>query len=86
MKMTRLLTVEDIAKFRHGPSNDIDLEVCISIFSMFHHSGRTPNIFLHSGNFCFLLISFANSLDPDQDQQNVSPDLDPNDNLPERTF
>ena len=25
-----------------------------------------------------LLITFANSLDPDQDQQNVGPDLDPN--------
>ena len=78
MKMTRLLTVEDIAKFRHGPSNDIDLEVCISMFSMFHHSERTSNSFLASGNYCFLLIAFANSLDPDQDRQNVGPDLDPN--------
>ena len=25
---------------------------------------------------CRLLITFANSLDPDQDQQNVGPDLD----------
>ena len=25
-----------------------------------------------------LLITFANSLDPDQDGQNVGPDLDPN--------
>ena len=25
-----------------------------------------------------LLITFANSVDPDQDQQNVGPDLDPN--------
>ena len=25
-----------------------------------------------------LLITFANSLDPDQDRQNVGPDLDPN--------
>ena len=30
-----------------------------------------------SGDFCRLLITFANSLDPDQDRQNVSPDLDP---------
>ena len=38
------------------------------------------NIFLASGNFCDLLIplKFANSLDPDQDQPNVGPDLDPN--------
>ena len=27
---------------------------------------------------CHLLIIFANSLAPDQDQQNVVPDLDPN--------
>ena len=27
---------------------------------------------------CLLLISFANSLDPDQAQRNVGPDLDPN--------
>ena len=28
--------------------------------------------------FCHLLITFANSLDPDQDRQNVGPDLDLN--------
>ena len=27
---------------------------------------------------CCLLITFANSLDPDQARQNVGPDLDPN--------
>ena len=31
-----------------------------------------------SSNFSRLLITFANSLGPDQDRQNVSPDLDPN--------
>ena len=30
-----------------------------------------------SGNFCRLLINFANSLDPDQAWQYVRPDLDP---------
>ena len=34
------------------------------------------NFFLASGDFYCLLITFANSLDPDQDQQNVGPDLD----------
>ena len=34
--------------------------------------------FLASSDFCQLLITFANSLDPDQDQQNVGPDLDSN--------
>ena len=33
--------------------------------------------FLASGD-CHLLITFPYSLDPDQDQQNVGPDLDPN--------
>ena len=28
-----------------------------------------------SGNFCHLLITFANSLNPDQDRQNIGPDL-----------
>ena len=30
------------------------------------------------GDFCRLLITFSKSLDPDQDIQNASPDLDPN--------
>ena len=30
------------------------------------------------GDFCCLLITFANILDPDQALQNVWPDLDPN--------
>ena len=34
--------------------------------------------FLGSGDFCRLLITFANGLDPDQDRHNVGPDLDPN--------
>ena len=37
------------------------------------------NSFLASSDFCCLLITFLpNSLDPDQDQLNVGPDLDPN--------
>ena len=31
-----------------------------------------------SSDFCGLLITYANSLDPDQDRHNVGPDLDPN--------
>ena len=34
--------------------------------------------FLPSGDFCHLLLTIANSLDPDQDRQNVDLDLDPN--------
>ena len=39
---------------------------------------RLVNSFLASGDFCCPLITFANSLDPDQDRQDVAPDLDPN--------
>ena len=35
------------------------------------------NSFLASSDICHLLITLANSLDPDQDGQNVGPDLDP---------
>ena len=38
----------------------------------------TLNSFPTSGYFCHLLITFANSLDPDKAQQNVGLDLDPN--------
>ena len=36
------------------------------------------NSFLASGDFCHLVVTFAKSLDPDKDRQNVGPDLDPN--------
>ena len=35
------------------------------------------NFFLASDDFWRLLISFANSLDPDQSGQNMGPDLNP---------
>ena len=38
----------------------------------------TFNSFLAGSDFCHLVITFANSLDPDQDQLNVGPDLGPN--------
>ena len=43
-------------------------DICVSLF----------NSFPASGDFCRLLIIFANSFDPDQDRQDVGPDLDPN--------
>ena len=36
------------------------------------------NSLLTSGDFSCLLITSANSLEPDQARQNVGPDLDPN--------
>ena len=46
--------------------------------SFFSISSQYINSFSASGDFCLLLITFANSLDPDQAGQNVRPDLDPN--------
>ena len=40
---------------------------------------------LASDNFCHQLLTFVNSLDPDQNQQNISPDLD-SDSVPLKTF
>ena len=49
-----------------------------------------PNYFIAWGDFCHLLITFAISLDPDQDRQSAGPDLNPNcltlDCIPERIF
>ena len=54
----------------------------ILIYSLSHHFRKKPqkviNSFLGSSNFCRLLLSIADSLVPDQDRQNVGPDLDPN--------
>ena len=42
------------------------------------YPGLNVYSFFACDDFCRLLIAFANSLDPEQDQQNVSLDLDPN--------
>ena len=51
-----------------------------STYAVEGHSvkGMYLNSFLASGNFCHLLITIVNRLDPDQDRQNVGPDLDLN--------
>ena len=55
----------------------------ISFYSYFTFTQRCLlklrfNHFLAGGSFCGLLITFANSLDKDQNQHNVGPDLGPN--------
>ena len=40
--------------------------------------GQPFNSFLTRDVTCLLMITYVNSLDPDQDRQNVGPDLDPN--------
>ena len=46
---------------------------------MRQNNTRCINSFPASGDFCHLLITFENSLDPDQEQHSVAADLDPND-------
>ena len=60
--------------FSEKNKNDINLlsaELALGVV-------KVKNSFPASGDFCRLLIIFANSLDPDQARQNVGPDLDPN--------
>ena len=66
-------TVTVIAYF----TNDVD-EVYSGALAKEQAIGKILNLFQTSGNFCCMLITFANSLDPDQDRPNVGSDLDPN--------
>ena len=50
-------------------------------FKMYGKNSLPP-----SGEFCSLLITFANSLDPDQESQNVGPGLNPSRLTPEIIF
>ena len=58
----------------HEVSNLIFGEKIRKISSFFHLLNSFPG----SSDFCSLLITFANSFDSDQVQQNIGPDLDPN--------
>ena len=48
----------------------------LNFFTQFQH--HILNSLLANIDFCHLLMSFANTLDPDQDRQIVGPDLDSN--------
>ena len=55
----------------------------VSSQALYHWATVLPNCVVNSyqfarGDFCRLQVTFANSLAPDQDRQNVGPDLDPN--------
>ena len=58
-------------------------DICLFMFFMILFNSflyslipRFPHCFLDSGDFNCLVITFANSLFPDQNRQNVGPDLD----------
>ena len=51
----------------------------LKLISLDHFEIQVEKIssFLSSGKFCHLLINSANNLGPDQDGQNVCPDVGP---------
>ena len=60
-----------------------DLDASATVQSMLHACRKSDaivsiNSLLARSDLCSLLIVFANSLDSDQDGQNVGRDLDPN--------
>ena len=64
--------------FKVGFHLHTDKLICYS--TRFIYSKRTTKaLYVLTGNFCrcLLLITFANIFDPDQDRQNVGPDLYP---------
>ena len=65
------------AKWKKLEPNEIDFSqgFCQKLVS---RSCSVFNSLPASVNFCHLLITYANILDPDQARQNVGPDLDPN--------
>ena len=74
---SEFVVANSLAKWKKLEQNEIDFsqgfrqKVVSRSFSVF-------NSLPTSSDFYHLLITFANSLDPDQAQQNISPDLDPN--------
>ena len=77
---------ESLAKMRLKPfASDQDVDEALRLFQVStldaamsgNLAGKGENSFSICDDFCCLLIIFANSLDPHQDQQSVSPYLDP---------
>ena len=76
---------------QHIMKKDIKIVVCSSHYQYFLLQ-YLSDLFA-SEEFCRLLLTFANNLDPDQDGHFVCPDLDPNhltfshsDRVPEEFF
>ena len=69
---SEVVIANTLAKWKKLEPNEINLS------QGFSQKVFINNSFPTSGDFCCLLITFANNLDPDQARQNVGPDLDPN--------
>ena len=72
---SEFVVANTLAKWTNLKPNEIDLsqgfiqKIVSRFFSVF-------NPLLAGGDFCHLLITFANSLDPYQARQNVGPEMD----------
>ena len=58
-------------------ANDVERLCNCSCLSEYSVIAIALTFFPATGDFCPELITFANGLYPDQDRQNVGPDLDP---------
>ena len=74
---SEFVVANTFAKWKKLEPNEIDYSQGFSQ-NVVSRSCFVFNSLLASGNFCHLLLTFANSLDPDQAPKNVGPDLDPN--------
>ena len=73
----RIFVANTLAKWRELEPNEIDFSQGFNQ-KVVSRSCSVLNSLPAIDNFCHLLITFANSLDPDQARQNVGPDLDLN--------
>ena len=81
-KEKRVFKCEVGCSFRAYPGSEFVVANTLAKWKKLEPNEITSSLVFKSllarGDFCCLLITFANSLDPDQAQQNVGPDLDPN--------
>ena len=74
---SEFVVANTLAKWKKLEPNEIDFSQCFSQ-KVVSTSCFVFNSLPTRGDFSCLLITFANSLDPDQARQSVGPDLDPN--------
>ena len=73
---SKFAVTNTLAKWKKLEPNEINFsqDFCEKVVST---SCFVFNSLMARGDFCCLLITYANSLHPDQARQNLGPDLDP---------
>ena len=74
---SEFVVANTLAKWKKLEPNEIDFSQGFS-HKVVSRSCSVFNSLSASSDFCHLLITFANSSDPDQARHNVEPDLNPN--------